>query len=151
MLTLEQIKFCAEECERQQSGEISVYNMCKALDFMVQVTPIVNNWELAIHRLGRIIEPKKNANGYRKTPVIIGGEVLDNADVIPHQMSTLLQWISETKFDRDTDLVARDLYFSFEKIHPFIDGNGRVGAILYNYIRGTIDDPVAPPDVFNKE
>jgi fido (protein-threonine AMPylation protein) len=42
---------------------------------------------------------------------------------------------------------AQDIfYFEFEQIHPFKDGNGRTGKILYNYLCGTLDDPIMPPN-----
>lgn len=39
-----------------------------------------------------------------------------------------------------------EFYQRFEEIHPFEDGNGRVGALLYNVFSGWLDDPVHPPE-----
>lgn len=39
-------------------------------------------------------------------------------------------------------------YIAFENVHPFADGNGRTGKILYNWIHGTLDDPVLVDDYF---
>lgn len=38
-----------------------------------------------------------------------------------------------------------EYYTSFEKIHPFVDGNGRLGSILFNW--ADLDNPVHPPEV----
>jgi fido (protein-threonine AMPylation protein) len=37
-------------------------------------------------------------------------------------------------------------YYEYENIHPFRDGNGRTGKILYNYLLGTLDNPKMPPN-----
>lgn len=41
-----------------------------------------------------------------------------------------------------------DWYLAYEWVHPFIDGNGRTGKILHNWLNGTLDDPVLVPDYF---
>ena len=39
---------------------------------------------------------------------------------------------------------AQEVYKFFEDIHPFIDGNGRVGMILYNMRNETLFTPIIP-------
>jgi len=38
-----------------------------------------------------------------------------------------------------------EFYFDFEEIHPWHDGNGRVGSLLWNLMNGTIASPIHPP------
>lgn len=49
---------------------------------------------------------------------------------IPELMSELFKFINESNENLSRAPIA---HFAFEKIHPFLDGNGRVGRILLNW------------------
>lgn len=136
-LQLNVIAFCAEECTRQQSGENSVYDMVRAwnnaaaaLDFEEDIT------ERLILDLAEMIEPE-NITGYRCVPVTIRG-ILLGWEHIARQMEMLIA--------AQDNLTPEEFYKEFEEIHPFEDGNGRVGVILYNYLKKTMDNPSFAPD-----
>lgn len=139
MLTLLDICWAAEECERQKSGEMSVSHLCNALDFVrgddrhIQLEDIV--------LIGKLVEPVKNADGFRRVPVYFEGFV---SALPPTQIEPALTSL----LNIGTDLPPTEWYKEFELIHPFIDGNGRVGALLFNLKNGTIQKPIAPPDLF---
>jgi Fic/DOC family len=42
-------------------------------------------------------------------------------------------------------LIPEEFYQRFEEIHPFEDGNGRVGSLLFNFMNYTLEDPIHPP------
>jgi hypothetical protein len=38
---------------------------------------------------------------------------------------------------------------AYEDIHPFADGNRRTGSILYNWLCGSLPEPIDPPNLWN--
>jgi len=83
----------------------------------------------------------KKAGTYRTSDVGVGGEdgvvhVAPPSGQIPKLMSDLFHWLNTT--DAHPLIVSSVFHYEFEFIHPFIDGNGRMGRfwqslILYNW------------------
>ena len=93
--------------------------------------------------LGKLVERVKNMNGFRKdVNVRVGNRIAPDCRDVPYLMELLERWEPE---DEDECL---EWYRCFEIIHPFEDGNGRVGKILYNWWLDKLDDPEMPPDLF---
>lgn len=86
--------------------------------------------------LGFLVERDKNKNGYRNTPVYVGSEQMMHHSLVGRQIEVLLQ--------NQQSIEADQLYYQFELVHPFIDGNGRVGKILFNWRLGTLNRPLMP-------
>lgn len=53
---------------------------------------------------------------------------------VPNEMKTLLAWYSQNKKKLHPLILAAYFHTAFEQIHPFVDGNGRVGRLLMNFI-----------------
>jgi len=45
------------------------------------------------------------------------------------------------EFMKDATGYAKAVHIEFENLHPFLDGNGRIGRILYNLHRGRLKYP----------
>lgn len=126
------VHFCARECELQMSGEMSVSWMFNAWDYARSQSdrfPVVDD----VVALGRHVEPRKNDQGFRKVGVRVGWDVKPNWREVPRQIVNLMEAVK--------DLTPAEFCREFLEIHPFVDGNGRTSAILFNWLSDTLDDP----------
>ncbi|MFC1774747.1 Fic family protein [Nanoarchaeota archaeon] len=74
--------------------------------------------------------------GYKKLPNILLGRRIELAkpENVPKQMKLLLSWYKKNSEKLYPLELAFKFHHKFEQIHPFSDGNGRVGRMLLNYI-----------------
>lgn len=141
MLTDQEIKYCAEECHRQQSSELSVSRMCNALIYLknLKLFDVSSTKDLMakVQKLGFIIEPNKNPFGFRSQPVTVEGSIIPVID-FERQIIKLFE----------ADLTPIEWYKEFQLIHPFNDGNSRVGSLFYNLLDNKLIALKPPPDLF---
>lgn len=71
---------------------------------------------------------------YRTVQVYIGNSIPPKPHEVPEKITNLLKWYSNNKNKLHPLIVASYVHTEFEKIHPFVDGNGRVGRLLINFI-----------------
>ena len=86
---------------------------------------------------------KRIAGKFRMCDVYIGGvrKMFVSTKLIEHSVELYLEEIQITlnRHPKDKEEVAKKLHVMFEEIHPFEDGNGRTGRILYNVHRLQLD------------
>lgn len=141
------IQYVTEEVERQGHDTT-------ALDGIQRVGWMLEAWAYAIGRtypnlvpaasdaihIGKLIEPEKNKTGLRTCGVRVGAVVCPPASEIESRLFNL--------FRESPRMRPLEFYHRFEEIHPFVDGNGRTGKVLLNWLNGSLLDPVFPPDDF---
>ena len=120
-----------------------VVNYIKATEFAItrlQTLPLCNRLIKETHAvlMKGVHGQEKNPGEFRYSQNWIGGQgsTLKNARYIPpspddmqNAMSDLEKYIN-TDDDLDALIQAALIHYQFETIHPFLDGNGRVGRLL---------------------
>ncbi|MEW5897249.1 MAG: Fic family protein [Nanoarchaeota archaeon] len=95
------------------------------------------NHEFIIRLHSRVMDKIDDRIGYRRVPVVLLGKPLaklTKPENVFKEMEELLQWYKNNENTLHPLELAVKFHAKFEKIHPFCDGNGRVGRFLLNYI-----------------
>lgn len=82
---------------------------------------------------------------YKKLPNEVGGMATTKPEDVEKEIKDLLSWYNSLKNKTINDIL--EFHYIFESIHPFSDGNGRVGRLLmfkeclkYNIVPFIIDE-----------
>ncbi len=137
-----------------------VVNYTKAVDAALKMIkdegmPLVSRVILKAHEalmLGGVGE-KANPGSYRKQSVRVGNLVPPPAPEVPNLISDLEKYMNEPS-ELPPLIRAGLVHVQFETIHPFLDGNGRIGRLLIVLMlidSGLLALPVLYPSYYFKK
>lgn len=130
------IKNAQMEAQNEEEATEYLKNLKQSLEFVIEEILQNNDFEkeIQLFQLLRLISPETNRihpNKYRQTTVQIGSHICPEPDVISGLVSQLFYNCSQINTP-----VIKAIYLHHEliRIHPFVDGNGRVTRIAKNWI-----------------
>ncbi|MBA3723956.1 MAG: Fic family protein [Candidatus Levybacteria bacterium] len=154
------LKYEAQENKPQNNteevGYKEIINYRKAVQMVVQeTTPIGENLIKDAHRvlMDSVRGAKKNPGSFRRIEVAIGrlGQSPEKATYFPPLNTEVTSLMNDWEkymhnVPEKDDLVKIGIgHYQFEAIHPFMDGNGRIGRLLiplFLYQKGILPYPV---------
>jgi Fic family protein len=116
-----------------------VINHKKAFDYILNYKKeITKDFILELHKLVVVntirLDLLSQIGKYRTVQVYVGNSIPPKPQDVSNEMARLLRWYSTNKNKLHPLVLASYFHTEFEKIHPFVDGNGRVGRLLMNFI-----------------
>ena len=149
-LTDRDLELINEQCVLQNAitpGEISRFTTAYISAKRIRPDDLASpeEWLTEIRLWGEIID-SRNFKGYRTVPVIFAdtSQGLEPSLIRRAMFNWADAWIRGV-------FSPEEAYTEFEKIHPFIDGNGRLGHLIWAVSLVRIGQPwpvTLPPDVF---
>ncbi|MFA5019535.1 MAG: Fic family protein [Candidatus Pacearchaeota archaeon] len=127
---------------RKPMREINeVLNHKKAFDFILSYNgDITKEFICELHKIvvkDTLKEELKTQIGcFRNLQVYIRGTdwLPPKPEDVPKEIKSLLFWYSKNKEKLHPLIVSAYFHAGFETVHPFVDGNGRTGRLLMNFI-----------------
>lgn len=114
---------------------IETTNHFVAFDYLLRTIeePLSEELVKEFHRILKsgtadALKPYFNVGDYKNLANEVGGHETCNPADVAREMQALNQWYS--KVDRVTLRTLAEYHWRFESIHPFQDGNGRVGRLI---------------------
>lgn len=145
-LTLKDVAFIIQEDHLPKGKNLrEVYetiNTRKAFDWIKKNNPkITEETIITLHRI--LVKDTGVALGYKQLPNFLLGRMVKTAlpEEVPTEMKKLIAWYYQNNHLHPLQRAAW-FHGAFEKIHPFEDGNGRVGRILLNVMLWQNDYPL---------
>ena len=114
---------------------VETVNHFRCIDYVIENAekPLTEAFIKELHKILKTgtADSRKNwfaVGKYKKFANEVGGEITAAPDEVPARMKKLISKYSNLKNVSLEDII--DFHYQFEAIHPFQDGNGRVGRLI---------------------
>lgn len=114
-----------------------IENHKDAFDYMINYAGDINKgFVLKLHKLLMHNILWKHSGVFRDVRVFVRGAgfIPPEPGIVEREFKNLMNWYRSNKRKYHPIIIAAHFHFVFESIHPFRDGNGRVGRLLLNFI-----------------
>ncbi len=110
-------------------------NMREAYNYLREMRDLTEGGIKKLHELVMKNILEREVGEYRTVPVVIIGSRTRTSlyTEVKKDMLKLIEWYNKNKDLHPFELACL-LHIKFEKIHPFRDGNGRVGRLIMNFV-----------------
>lgn len=95
------------------------------------------------------IEAEETIQEYKKVQNYIGDVLTTSYLFVEEKMKMLFAWLKKAESEVNDFEIAFQSHAQFEIIHPFIDGNGRMGRLLLNWL--LLYKNLAPLAIFEED
>lgn len=146
-LTLEEVSELAagREVMAQRKAKTEVLNYLNVLGKVPDYAreSFSDRLILTLHKalVKGVLDDPSHIGKYRKIQVVVGNRVTGKitfrpppASEVSELMSAFLEWLKQSVVERNPVLEAGIAHYEFVRIHPFVDGNGRMARTLASLI-----------------
>lgn len=136
----EDISYILKKKKAENSEEIETKGVAKAVEYIMKTKEDLSlEFLLKLHSFC-FKDSKPFAGKFREVNVVVRnskGQILHVGvakEELKDYLKDFIEWYKENKNKFKPLVLASILHNQFEHIHPFQDGNGRIGRLLLNYI-----------------
>jgi len=125
-------KYVSKKLNRKEVVEvensIKVFELIRSRKFKPNERAII-----ALHK--HLVQGLDIAYGFKKEEIFVNNKPTVAPGKVRESLANLLDWYRKKKKSNSHPLtVAAEFHARFEHIHPFTDGNGRIGRLLFNWM-----------------
>ncbi|MBP5466806.1 MAG: Fic family protein [Clostridia bacterium] len=114
---------------------VETFNHFRCIDYVLETVnkPLSETLIKELHRILKMGTSDNrqswfNVGEYKKFPNEVGGKKTVSPEKVSNEMKTLINGYNAKKTKTFDDIL--DFHYHFESIHPFQDGNGRIGRLI---------------------